>query len=392
MIRNISGGCFLEDLIALVVGLAILFVVGYIIIQVLVWIYEVFYAIGEWLWGILVWIWGAIVWIFTQLWYLLEWLFIGVIINLVLWAVITVVAAIPLALFYWFITTAAEQIESSQEGRTSGTPLHILFFIPVVFVVGLPLVAGGLFLFFLATEKMLTTLNPFDNWGDKGLGQYDNLTDTWQTTFFKLGDSWASSLLFDFTPLFLFSVIMIAISTYIIFQQSETVEVGVTSRYGALGFGLGFILALFPVIQMFMWESYTSDLTENEIWKARGIHYFSCALSLIIVTIAMSKIVQYQQTKLNQKRMINTPYVVEIQEFLPGLYFKYVIFGLATVVSCYTFWLPISGDQLDGGGISTLNISLLSLLFVGFLLLGLMAVTIYLIRAQYITGRGSNSG
>tara|TARA_B100000401_G_scaffold395739_1_gene304856 strand:+ start:2152 stop:3312 length:1161 start_codon:yes stop_codon:yes gene_type:complete len=383
---------FLEDLISLVFGLAILFVVGYIIIQVLVWIYEVGVAIGEWLADIFTWIWDAIVWILTQLWYLLEWLFIGVIINLVIWAFVTVIAAIPVALFYWFIKFAAEQIESSQEGRTSGTPWYILFSIPVIFVIGLPLVAGGMFLFVIASEKMLITLNPFDNWGDKGLGQYDNLTDTWQATFFELGDSSTSSLFFELAPLFLVSVIFIAISTYIIFQQSETVEVGVTSRYGVIGFGLGFILALFPVIQMFMWDSYTSDLTENEIWKARGMHYFSCALSLIIVTIAMSKIVQYQQTKLNQKRMINTPYVVEIQEFLPGLYFKYIIFGLAAVVSCYTFWLPISGDQLDGGGISTLNISLFSLLSVGFFLLVLMAVTIYLIRAQYITGRGSNSG
>tara|TARA_B100000683_G_scaffold254644_1_gene273436 strand:- start:1025 stop:2173 length:1149 start_codon:yes stop_codon:yes gene_type:complete len=382
----------LEDLIALVFGLAILFVVGYIIIQVLVWIYEVGVAIGEWLADIFTWIWDAFVWILTQLWYLLEWLFVGVIINLVIWAFVTAIAAIPIALFYLFIKFAAEQIESSQEGRTSGTPWYILFSIPVIFVIGLPLVAGGMFLFVIASEKMLITLNPFDNWGDKGLGQYDNLTDTWQATFFELGDSYASSLFFELAPLFLVSVILIAISTYIIFQQSETVEVGVTSRYGVIGFGLGFILALFPVIQMFMWESYTFDLTENEIWKARGMHYFSCALSLIIVTIAMSKIVQYQQTKLNQKRMINTPYVVEIQEFLPGLYFKYIIFGLAAVISCYTFWLPISGDRLDGGGISTLNISLFSLLSVGFFLLGLMAVTIYLIRAQYTTGRGSNSG
>ncbi|MBJ46542.1 MAG: hypothetical protein CMB59_01440 [Euryarchaeota archaeon] len=382
----------MEDLIALVFGLAILFVVGYIIIQVLVWIYEVGVAIGEWLADIFTWIWDAFVWILTQLWYLLEWLFVGVIINLVIWAFVTAIAAIPIALFYLFIKFAAEQIESSQEGRTSGTPWYILFSIPVIFVIGLPLVAGGMFLFVIASEKMLITLNPFDNWGDKGLGQYDNLTDTWQATFFELGDSYASSLFFELAPLFLVSVILIAISTYIIFQQSETVEVGVTSRYGVIGFGLGFILALFPVIQMFMWESYTFDLTENEIWKARGMHYFSCALSLIIVTIAMSKIVQYQQTKLNQKRMINTPYVVEIQEFLPGLYFKYIIFGLAAVISCYTFWLPISGDRLDGGGISTLNISLFSLLSVGFFLLGLMAVTIYLIRAQYTTGRGSNSG
>ena len=381
----------MEDLIALVFGLAILFVVGYIIIQVLVWIYEVGVAIGEWLADIFTWIWDAFVWILTQLWYLLEWLFVGVIINLVIWAFVTAIAAIPIALFYLFIKFAAEQIESSQEGRTSGTPWYILFSIPVIFVIGLPLVAGGMFLFVIASEKMLITLNPFDNWGDKGLGQYDNLTDTWQATFFELGDSYASSLFFELAPLFLVSVILIAISTYIIFQQSETVEVGVTSRYGVIGFGLGFILALFPVIQMFMWESYTFDLTENEIWKARGMHYFSCALSLIIVTIAMSKIVQYQQTKLNQKRMINTPYVVEIQEFLPGLYFKYIIFGLAAVISCYTFWLPISGDRLDGGGISTLNISLFSLLSVGFFLLGLMAVTIYLIRAQYTTGRGSNS-
>ena len=77
-----------------------------------------------------------------------------------------------------FIKFAAEQIESSQEGRTSGTPWYILFSIPVIFVIGLPLVAGGMFLFVIASEKMLITLNPFDNWGDKGLGQYDNLTDT----------------------------------------------------------------------------------------------------------------------------------------------------------------------------------------------------------------------
>ncbi len=386
-----------------IIGVAILIVLVYLAIQIifwivdiLVWVWETLVSIVEWVWETLVsiveWVWGAIVWIFTQLWYLLEWLFIGVIINLVIWAFVTAIAAIPIALFYWFIKTAAEQIESSQEGRTSGTPWYILFLIPVIFVIGLPLVAGGMFLFVIASEKMLITLNPFDNWGDKGLGQYDNLTDTWQATFFELGDSYASSLFFELAPLFLVSVILIAISTYIIFQQSETVEVGVTSRYGVIGFGLGFILALFPVIQMFMWESYTSDLTENELLKARGMHYFSCTLSLIIITIAMSKIVQYQQTKLNQKRMINTPYVVEIQEFLPGLYFKYIMFGLAAVVSCYTFWLPISGDQLDGGGISTLNISLFSLLSTGFFLLGLMVVTIYLIRAQYITGGGSNSG
>ena len=375
-----------------IIGIAVLIILIYVAIQIIFWVVDILVWVWETLVSIVEWIWGAIVWIFTQLWYLLEWLFIGVIINLVIWAFVTAIAAIPIALFYLFIKFAAEQIESSQEGRTSGTPWYILFSIPVIFVIGLPLVAGGMFLFFIATEKMLITLNPFDNWGDKGLGQYDNLTDTWQATFFELGDSYASSLFFELAPLFLVSVILIAISTYIIFQQSETVEVGVTSRYGVIGFGLGFILALFPVIQMFMWESYTFDLTENEIWKARGMHYFSCALSLIIVTIAMSKIVQYQQTKLNQKRMINTPYVVEIQEFLPGLYFKYIIFGLAAVVSCYTFWLPISGDQLDGGGISTLNISLFSLLSVGFFLLGLMAVTIYLIRAQYITGRGSNSG
>ena len=69
---------------------------------------------------------------------------------------------------------------------------------------------------------------------------------------------------------------------------------------------------------MFMWDSYTSDLTENEIWKARGMHYFSCALSLIIVTIISTTFYNFtkQKTLSSYKNIINNIYLKKTTEHL----------------------------------------------------------------------------
>ena len=332
-------------------------------------------------------LWPVLVWIFIFLMNLLQWILVGVIANLCFWLISSAVLLTPLFLFVPFCKWAHDQLINSEQGRYSGTSLYVLFLIPIGVFVGLPLVAFGAFLWGITTFFCLFTLIPFYDWGNKDLSLFDDYWNEMSDSVLLNGDAALTTLIFDANILIPFSILLSIASSYIIFQQAKAVDIGETSKYGAVGFGIALIPALIPVIQMFFWESHTESLSSSVISKTRNLHIFSCILSLLISTMAMSKLVAFQQNKLNQEELIKNPYAIEIQNFYPGVYFKHILFGLSLSVMSYIFWLPITGDPLNGDGISKLSTSISTLYSIGGALLVMVISTLFLIRNQY-----ANSG
>ena len=282
---------------------------------------------------------------------LLNWLWEGVIVNLLTWATITAISMSISVFIGYSLFYLLKQLADSKEGYNYGTPQWVLFIIPILFVVGAPITAVGLFISIVLTANAIVLLIPFFDWGHQDAGSHMELVDQ-MSPFGPDPSSEIVASIYSYPEVLFFTLMFTIISITIIQQQAKKVDIGETSRYGAVGFGLASIVIIFPLLQMVFWDA--TSMTPESVEEAQSLHQLSCLFSLILVIIAVSKGVQLIEHEMNYAIMRSIPGAYAITEPPLTVFVKSIFFGLSISASCYCLMLYVL-DDLDGTGISGIS-------------------------------------
>ena len=318
-------------------------------------------------------------WLWDFILGLLNWIWEGIIVNLVSWAIFTSLAMGITFIIAYALLRAKEQLEKSEKG-SQGTPQWILFILPIIFMVGAPITAVGLFISIGLTFNAIVLLIPFFDWGHKdGGSHWDLLNDLYP--FGPDSGSEIVAVIYNQSFVLPLALVLTFISIAIIQQQAKQVQIGETSQYGAVGFGLASIVIIFPLLQMICWDA--TSMTTESLAEAQSLHRISCILSIILVIIAVSKGVAFIQYLSDLSVMKTISGAVDIVSPPSALVVKSTLFGLSISASCYGFILSAL-DSLDGTGISGISAPLNGVLAISIGLFILVFTLMFSIRSQII--------